>query len=420
VTRPAIVSEGIGKMYRLGASRVPYRTLRETITGAFDGLRRPGMSRRTEFWALRDVSFEAKEGDVLGVIGHNGAGKSTLLKILSRVTEPSCGRAALRGRVGSLLEVGTGFHPELTGRENVYLSGAILGMRRSEIERKFDAIVSFSGVEEFLDTPVKRYSSGMYVRLAFSVAAHLEPEILIVDEVLAVGDAAFQQKCLGKMGQVAGEGRTVLLVSHNLAAIARLCTKALLLTNGTSRYFDSAQQAIQEYVGEAFGAPRSRVDLVDAPRLDADRPRLLRWAAVCKEDGTETGVFSTGDTMVVRIGYRVEQELLAYVQVNVVSVLRERIMTISSTQRSTTFLLSGEGHIECILPDMRLASGQYFLEFEIGRSFPRQWLDNVPSALPFRVEIGDYLGGEELPPAAGAVVQPSAWRDMPSLVGTER
>src|SRR5712691_3252284 len=227
VTDFAIRVEGLGKRYRIG-ERERYRALRDTIADAIKApLRRlrsgrPSLVDNT-IWALRDVSLEVAPGEVFGVIGHNGAGKSTLLKILSRITAPSEGRAELRGRVGSLLEVGTGFHPELTGRENVYLNGAILGMRRSEVRRKFDDIVAFAEVEQFLDTPVKRYSSGMAVRLAFAVAAHLEPEILIVDEVLAVGDAAFQRKCLGKMESVGREGRTVLFVSHNMAAVTHLC-----------------------------------------------------------------------------------------------------------------------------------------------------------------------------------------------------
>ena len=207
-----------------------------------------GVSPTPDFWALRDVSFDVQQGEVLGIIGRNGAGKSTLLKILSRITEPTAGRVTLRGRVASLLEVGTGFHPELTGRENIFLNGAILGMSRAEIRRKFDEIVAFAEVEQFLDTPVKRYSSGMYVRLAFAVAAHLEPEILVVDEVLAVGDAEFQKKCLGKMGEVAKGGRTVLFVSHNMAAIRRLCSRVILLKNGRITQSGNVNQCIDTYL----------------------------------------------------------------------------------------------------------------------------------------------------------------------------
>ena len=249
----AIRVENLSKLYTLG-KRERYRTLRDTLTDAlaapFRRLRN-GASPETEaetLWALKDVSFEVKHGEVLGVIGRNGAGKSTLLKILSRITEPTGGRAEIHGRVGSLLEVGTGFHPELTGRENIFLNGAILGMKKAEILRKFDEIVAFAEVEKFIDTPVKHYSSGMYVRLAFAVAAHLEPEILIVDEVLAVGDAEFQKKCLGKMGDVAAEGRTVLFVSHNMGAVTSLCTRVVCLANGTVIGNGEPRQVIQEYL----------------------------------------------------------------------------------------------------------------------------------------------------------------------------
>ncbi len=251
--------EGLGKKYVLGRNRSSerYTALRDVFANMAkaplrrwrNGAARAEAAEDEEFWALRDVNFEVRRGDVVGIIGRNGAGKSTLLKVLSRITEPTTGRVSLRGRVASLLEVGTGFHPELTGRENIFLNGAILGMHRSEIRTKFDEIVAFAEVEKFLDTPVKRYSSGMYVRLAFAVAAHLEPEILIVDEVLAVGDAEFQRKCLGKMQDVAkGEGRTVLFVSHNMAAVAQLCGWCIVLAHGCAREFSSVEKAISLYL----------------------------------------------------------------------------------------------------------------------------------------------------------------------------
>lgn len=252
--QPAIRIENLGKCYRVAKNRdrSPYRTFRETLTDAAMAPIRRAINRGMEghleeFWALKDVSFEVQPGEVVGIIGRNGAGKSTLLKILSRITKPTKGRIEINGRVGSLLEVGTGFHPELTGRENIYLNGSILGMTRPEIRRKFDEIVEFSGVEQFLDTPVKRYSSGMYVRLAFAVAAHLEPEILIVDEVLAVGDAEFQKKCLGKMGEVAKSGRTVLFVSHNMNAVSALCSSGVLLEKGQLRSAASVDSTLAMY-----------------------------------------------------------------------------------------------------------------------------------------------------------------------------
>jgi len=274
MTDVAIRVENLSKQYRIGP-RQRYRTLRDALTDAmYAPFRRlPSLfgnsqssirnsQSDTTIWALKDVSFEIKHGEVVGIIGNNGAGKSTLLKILSRITDPTEGYADVRGRVGSLLEVGTGFHPELTGRENIYLNGAILGMRKREIERKLDEIVDFSGVEKFIDTPVKHYSSGMYLRLAFSVAAHLDAEILMVDEVLAVGDVAFQKKCLGKVGEVAKEGRTVLFVSHNLAAVRSLCTRGLLLKDGTLYTTGSTDRVLSLYL-----APAAQHKSESAPRV---------------------------------------------------------------------------------------------------------------------------------------------------------
>lgn len=259
----AIRVENLSKQYRIGKARgkFRYKSLRDSISeAAVAPFRRAGKLLRGEaygasgldetFWALKDVSFEVKQGEAVGVIGRNGAGKSTLLKVLSEITEPSAGRVELHGRVASLLEVGTGFHPELTGRDNIYLNGAIMGMKRGEINRKFDEIVAFAEVEKFIDTPVKHYSSGMYVRLAFAVAAHVEPEILLVDEVLAVGDAAFQKKCLGKMGEVAQQGRTVLFVSHNMGSVRQICQKGIVLRNGqvyyNGRIADAIERAIED------------------------------------------------------------------------------------------------------------------------------------------------------------------------------
>lgn len=254
-----IRAENLSKRYRIGGRKAAYSTLRESLiegvhtsVSRFSSIIRGKASRipgnEGTIWALKEVSFEVKQGETLGIIGQNGAGKTTLLKILSRITKPTSGQVTLRGRVGSLLEVGTGFHPELTGRENIYLNGAILGMHRNEIERKFDEIVDFSEIEKFLDTPVKHYSSGMYMRLAFAVAAHLDPEILLVDEVLAVGDVSFQKKCLGKMGQVANYGRTVLFVSHNMDAITRLCKTSILLKSGDLDSYGPSHEVVAAYI----------------------------------------------------------------------------------------------------------------------------------------------------------------------------
>jgi len=302
----AIRVAGLSKLYRLG-KRERYRTLRDTLVDTFTApLRRlrsgPSPNGEPEtIWALKDVSFEVGHGDVIGIIGRNGAGKSTLLKILSRITDPTEGTAEIHGRVGSLLEVGTGFHPELTGRENIFLNGAILGMKRSEILRRFDEIVAFAELEKFIDTPVKHFSSGMYMRLAFAVAAHLEPEILIVDEVLAVGDAEFQKKCLGKMGDVAKEGRTVLFVSHNLTAIATLCKTAIWLHCGERRISGPSDTVVSEYLRSSKGA--SSFDPHAFP-IDPDF-RLI--SVFVDQGGNRTGPFSTSTPLSLVINYEIKR-----------------------------------------------------------------------------------------------------------------
>lgn len=273
----AIQARGLAKEYRIGQFHGGYETLREAIMRAGRHVSRRGdAAQATSIWALRGLDFEVEQGEVVGVIGRNGAGKSTLLRILSRITEPTRGYVDVRGRLGSLLEVGTGFHPELTGRENIFLNGAILGMRRSETRRKFDEIVDFAGVGPFLDTPVKRYSSGMYVRLAFSVAAHLEPEILIVDEVLAVGDAEFQRRCVGKMESIGTSGRTVLFVSHNMSTVARLCPRSILLDGGAVVIDGPTEAVVARYLGGTEGATSVRRWDVDPPGDDYARLREVR------------------------------------------------------------------------------------------------------------------------------------------------
>lgn len=311
----ALRVEKLWKQYRVGRQPERYSTLRDSITNAFrspvgvlqsllrgQGNRRPAGD--DHFWAVKDVSFDIRRGEVVGIIGRNGAGKSTLLKMLSRITEPSLGQISLYGRVGSLLEVGTGFHPELTGRENIQLNAAILGMKREELAAKFDEIVAFAEVEKFIDTAVKHYSSGMYLRLAFSVAAHLEPEVLIVDEVLAVGDAAFQKKCLGKMEGVAKEGRTVLFVSHNMQAVTRLCERVILLDNGGVVGDGPAGQLVTRYLSSSEGSTKLREwdDPVRAPGSDVVRLRAVRTRA---EDGQPTDLVDIRKPVGVEIEYDV-------------------------------------------------------------------------------------------------------------------
>jgi lipopolysaccharide transport system ATP-binding protein len=305
--------EGLSKSYRIG-EREPYKALRDVLTDAVKMRRRVRSQTSSDrIWALSDVSFDVQQGEVVGLIGRNGAGKSTLLKVLSRITEPTDGQVILRGRVGSLLEVGTGFHPELTGRENIFLNGTILGMRRAEIVRRFDEIVEFAGVARFLDTPVKRYSSGMQVRLAFAVAAHLEPEILLVDEVLAVGDAEFQEKCLGKMRDVTREGRTVVFVSHNLAAVRGLCSRGLLLEQGRLAFDGDVDEAVERYLERVGGARDSAVveGQALASRLvkskvygDAPLFRCNR-ISVLDEDGRPSVSFRSDEDATVAIEFTV-------------------------------------------------------------------------------------------------------------------
>ena len=308
--KPIVKIENVSKRYRLGGLHPGYATFRDLVGGAMrvPFRRRGGEANSTKatrtFWALKEINLTVYPGELLGIIGRNGAGKSTLLKILSRVTKPTTGRVEMYGRVGSLLEVGTGFHPELTGRENVFLSGAILGMRRVEIERKFDEIVAFSEIDKFIDTPVKWYSSGMYVRLAFSVAAHLEPEILIMDEVLAVGDAAFQQKCLDKMHSIRQEGRTIFFVSHTMPAVTRLCRRVILLHEGVVVSEGGAQEVVNDYLSRTWnvGAERAWTEGDDAPGDDVVRLRRVR---VLNETGAAASAFDIRRPVQIEIAYDV-------------------------------------------------------------------------------------------------------------------
>jgi lipopolysaccharide transport system ATP-binding protein len=306
---PVITLEHIAKRYYIGSAAPQHDRLTESLAYA---MRRPfwrgqGSDRAAnqEFWALRDISLDVQQGEVLGIIGRNGAGKTTLLKILSRITEPTAGRAVLHGHVSALLEVGTGFHPELTGRENIFLNGGILGMRRGEIRRKFDEIVEFAEVERFIDTPVKRYSSGMFVRLAFAVAAHLEPEILIIDEVLAVGDLAFQKKCLGKMNDVAGEGRTVLFVSHNMGAVKSLCPRSLVLEGGEVVFDGPTGAAIGEYVTRLYDQSESHIRLERRPEVPVQVTEI--WCE--DEEGRQVSEVELGSDLFVRVRYEIAEPL---------------------------------------------------------------------------------------------------------------
>jgi lipopolysaccharide transport system ATP-binding protein len=398
MTDVAIRVEGLGKRYRIGRPR-QNNTLRDAITEAigapFRRMQNPSMPRGNDtFWALRDVSFEVKRSEIVGVIGRNGAGKSTLLKILSRITEPTAGEARIYGRVGSLLEVGTGFHPELTGRENVFLNGAILGMKRREIARKFDEIVAFSEVEKFIDTPVKHYSSGMYVRLAFAVAAHLEPDILIVDEVLAVGDFAFQQKCLGKMGAVASGGHTVLFVSHNMAAIESLCDRGIVLQEGSVTFSGGQREAVARY-HQSLAGVLGQGRFAREKARDGSGPTRARIVGATMTD------CATGAIGQVPAGGRVEIRVECYADekldrpglgIGIDSFSGQRIVTLSSnfdpTLSRPRYVL-GTFSFSCIV-ELPLVPGGYTTRLNLESA--DQTVEGIEQAMSFTVLPADYYG----------------------------
>jgi lipopolysaccharide transport system ATP-binding protein len=391
----AIRVENLGKMYRIGVAdaqpRTAWQAVKNLVSAPFGYLQR--MSRpptvAETLWSLRDVSFEVRRGEVLGVIGRNGAGKSTLLKILARITEPTEGRAEIHGRVGSLLEVGTGFHPELTGRENIYLNGAILGMKRAEIDRRFDEIVAFAEIERFLDTPVKRYSSGMYVRLAFGVAAHLEPEILLVDEVLAVGDAAFQEKCLGKMSDVAREGRTILFVSHNMAAVQSLTSRTILLQTGAVAFAGTPIEAIQEYVvvtsGHAATPLNQRTDRAGAA------PGTIQDVSLFINERPVGSTAVTGQPLDIHVGYHAESRGKLDFYLAFYDIFERRVVHVNSVMSGMPELSApSHGTVACTIPKLPLAPGRYNLAVAV--DCQGETLDRVEGVCQLTVTMGDFYG----------------------------
>lgn len=422
--------EGLSKLYCIG-QRDTYRTLRDSLSsfvhealyGALVSDRRmdsdgiDGVARKDEYiWALRTISFEVTQGEVLGIIGPNGAGKTTLLKILSRITEPSEGHVEIHGRVGSLLEVGTGFHPELTGRENIYLSGAILGMKRSEIERKFDEIVTFSGVERFIDTPVKRYSSGMHVRLAFSVSAHLDPDILIVDEVLSVGDAAFQERCLGKMDEVAHSGRTVLFVSHNMGAVRNLCSRGVLLDHGRIVCDGATDDVIQNYLGGEYNSEQARlVELGSRTnRSGSGRVRAVWFGA--RGSGDEDARPQTGGNVELSITYEAQGDkpignLL--VGISVVDNQGNNIFLCSTGMNRCDFHdIPSKGEVVCKLRSLPLIPGEYWVNVLLKDD--EGVADSVFKAGVLNVVDGGMTGIVAMPSRRwGCVVIPHEWEWRP-------
>ncbi len=364
---PIIKVENLGKSYLIGHQRESYVALRDVLANKarqtannakkfFTGGQLIAGNEMEEFWALKDINFEVNQGDRVGIIGRNGAGKSTLLKVLSRITEPTTGRIRLKGRVASLLEVGTGFHPELSGRENIYLNGAILGMGRAEVRKKFDEIVDFAGVEKFLDTPVKRYSSGMYVRLAFAVAAHLEPEILIIDEVLAVGDAEFQKKCLGKMEDVSkNDGRTVLFVSHNMGAIRTLCNNTMILDNGKIKEFSSTEIAINKYLSDGMN------DAVEYKAMKEEKI-FISYVCLLNEDDLKTNSFDFGDNIRCKIIITVtEFDPRTVFTLALLNIYNNRLFTSEHPLSDMTMNSNKEFSFVFSFPNLPFASGNYSL-----------------------------------------------------------
>ncbi len=399
----AILVENLGKRYRIGKAldhADGWRSLLRRASAPFrylsSTLREPNADEI--IWALKEISFEIKRGEVVGIIGRNGAGKTTLLKILSRITEPTEGRAVVNGRVGSLLEVGTGFHPELTGRENIYLSGAIMGMKRSETRRKFDEIVAFSGVEKFIDTPVKRFSSGMFVRLAFAVAAHLEPEILLVDEVLAVGDAAFQRKCLGRMSEVANEGRTVLYVSHNMASIENLCSKAFLLEHGRILRAGETSDITEAYIRSLQSLNNREFCQVE----DREGNGYLRFTDLIIRDSYNQAInfLSCGQNVTFELAYKADVSITSknvVMSVAFFNMLGQPLFLCRSDLQGTEYAgIPPEGSVFCNIPRLPLPPGEFRINLHC--EVNGELADWIRDARIISVEEGDFYGSGRLPP----------------------
>jgi lipopolysaccharide transport system ATP-binding protein len=397
----AIRVENLGKQYHIGGLQARYKTIREALTEAVQApFRRLSSVVRGQssvvsneiIWALKDVSFEVERGEVVGIIGRNGAGKTTLLKILSRITEPTQGYAEIHGRVGSLLEVGTGFHHELTGRENVYLNGAILGMKRVEIGRKFDEIVAFAEVEKFIDTPVKHYSSGMGVRLAFAVAAHLEPEILLVDEVLAVGDIAFQKKCLGKMSDVAKEGRTVLFVSHNMAAVLNLCDTGILLENGSISYAGKAPDVVHQYLATldqwADTPLRERVD-----RKGSGLVRVVACRISHEPSGDPVTDIMLGDEAYIVLTVKAPEPIRVFVGVEVKDAWGQLVFAFNSREGGyAPTVKQGESDIILHVPYLPFLEGKYTIDASIHSVYNLSFYDKIEKVSSFVMHPKDVYG----------------------------
>ncbi|TVP78944.1 MAG: ATP-binding cassette domain-containing protein [Puniceicoccaceae bacterium] len=415
---PIIEVDSLSKCYRLG--QIGMTSLRDDLERLWNNLRH-GTAKKEDartFWALRDISFCVEKGQVLAVVGRNGAGKSTLLKLLSRITEPTSGRAVLRGRVASLLEVGTGFHHDLTGRENIYLNGATLGMTRREISRKFDEIVAFSGVEKFIDTPVKRYSSGMTVRLGFAVAAHLEPEIFIVDEVLAVGDIEFQRKCVGKMKDVASGGRTVLFVSHNMTSVSNLCSRGIYLRDGRLDLEGSASEIITRYMSDAVSAQSAEVFDQSTNRTGAGNVRFTDAKIELPETVGGVGL-QVGDSLQMEFGIEVFGDDVGLLSFSVELGSADGLKIAHLVDRDAGFSVDrpspGRYRIRLELPDLRLYPDRYTLGLFVGTLNGKVCYDHIPAALSFNVIEGGDVAKRNLPTTTGRIYWIPSWTFVPSV-----
>jgi lipopolysaccharide transport system ATP-binding protein len=412
----AIAAQGLSKQYQRGSRRAD--TLRDALCNVYRRALRRDEPERT-FWALRDTSFEVEPGEIVGIIGRNGAGKSTLLKILTRITAPTSGRALIHGRLASLLEVGTGFHPELTGRENVFLNGAILGMPKAEIVRQLEPIIEWAGVGAFADTPVKRYSSGMRVRLAFSVAVHLDAQILILDEVLAVGDNEFQKKCLGKMGEVAKDGRTVLLVSHNMNAVLNLCTRGIVLEQGRLTYDGDIHDAVRTYTQEVRRPGQQFVHLHGAAGRSGTGRAIVRGVGIRRIGEAEyRDCVNTGDNLAFDVEFDCGSDTVDVAQLTICTTEGQPLLTVGTHLTSSApQRLRGQGVLSCELRQLPLNVGQYDLTVKVSNRIPWQDVDCVEAALRFEVEPNDYFGTGLRPGAEqGPVAHRAAWRLLPTTM----
>ncbi len=412
-----IRADNLGKQYRLGETVDLKRTFRELL-GNLPGhlARRLTLDRDRGadwFWALKDINLEIRKGEAIGIIGRNGSGKSTLLKIMSRITAPTTGRIEIHGRVGSLLEIGTGFHPELTGSENIYLNGSILGMRKHEISKKFDEIVDFAGTEMFLDTPVKRYSSGMRIRLGFAVAAHLEPEVLIVDEVLSVGDSEFRRKCLDKMGDLTGDGRTILFVSHNMSTIHSLCDSCIVMEKGAIRYHGPQDEAISCYQSMVHPLLEGVSHLSNHSGRSQDAYPILKKVSLLDDnmDPLDKGCLRCGSNLNVEVQYHCPNQELDYAAIGINSPQNERILTVTThNHKEHEILFKGHGKFICRIPSCPLAPGGYDMMVAIGTINPVNNVDIVNNAMSFVVEPSGIPGlGPRVLPGQGYIIQPSEW-----------